>query len=81
MSVGERRIVTVLFVDVADSTGIGERLGPERSAFLFEEVLRLMSAQVARYDGTVAQLLGDGLLALFGAPLAHEDASAPSVPA
>ncbi len=75
VSVGERRIVTVLFVDVADSTGIGERLGAERSAFLFDEVLRLMTAQVERYDGTVAQLLGDGLLALFGAPLAHEDDS------
>jgi ABC-type transport system substrate-binding protein/class 3 adenylate cyclase len=75
VSVGERRIVTVLFVDIADSTGIGERLGPERSAFLFDEVLRLMSAQVERYDGTVAQLLGDGLLAIFGAPLAHEDDS------
>src|SRR5581483_9689227 len=70
---GERRVVAVLMADIAGSTAIGERLGPERSKFLFDEVIRLMSAQIARYDGTVAQLLGDGLLAMFGAPLAHED--------
>jgi ABC-type transport system substrate-binding protein/class 3 adenylate cyclase len=60
-------------VDVADSTTIGERLGPERSKFLFDEVIRLIAAEVKRYGGTVAQLTGDGLYALFGAPTAHED--------
>src|SRR5437773_6837888 len=70
---GERRIVTVLMADVAGSTTIGERLGPERSKFLFDEVVRLIAAEVKRYGGTVAQLTGDGLYALFGAPTAHED--------
>ncbi len=72
---GERRVVAVLMADVAGSTAIGERLGPERSKFLFDEVVRLMAEQVERYDGTVAQLLGDGILAVFGAPVAHEDDS------
>jgi ABC-type transport system substrate-binding protein/class 3 adenylate cyclase len=72
---GERRVVAVLMADVAGSTAIGEQLGPERSKFLFDEVVRLMAEQVERYDGTVAQLLGDGLLAVFGAPVAHEDDS------
>ena len=72
---GERRVVAVLMADVAGSTTIGERLGPERSKFLFDEVVRLMAEQVERYEGTVAQLLGDGLLAVFGAPVAHEDDS------
>ncbi len=75
VTTGERRIVSVLVADVADSTGLGERLGPERSKFLFDEVVGLMSAQVRRFGGTVAQLTGDGLLAFFGAPLAHEDDS------
>jgi ABC-type transport system substrate-binding protein/class 3 adenylate cyclase len=73
--VGERRIVSVLVADVAASTAIGERLGPERSKFLFDEVVRLMREEVERFGGTVAQLTGDGMLALFGAPLAHEDDS------
>jgi ABC-type transport system substrate-binding protein/class 3 adenylate cyclase len=72
---GERRVVAVLMADVAGSTAIGEKLGPERSKFLFDEVVRLMAEQVERYEGTVAQLLGDGLLAVFGAPVAHEDDS------
>jgi ABC-type transport system substrate-binding protein/class 3 adenylate cyclase len=72
---GERRVVAVLMADVAGSTAIGEQLGPERSKFLFDEVARLMAEQIERYEGTVAQLLGDGLLAVFGAPVAHEDDS------
>src|SRR4051794_21278626 len=69
----ERRVVTVLFADIAGSTAIAEQLGPERSKFLVDEVVRLMADEVRDYDGTVAQLTGDGVLALFGAPLAHED--------
>jgi class 3 adenylate cyclase len=72
---GERRIVTVLLVDVVGSTAIGERLGPERSKFLFDEVVRLMRDEVRNFGGTVAQLTGDGLLAIFGAPTAHDDDS------
>ena len=72
-STGTQRIVTVLFADVVGSTAIGERLGPERSKFLFDEVVSLIAVEVRRLDGTVAQLLGDGLMAVFGAPVGHED--------
>ena len=72
---GERRIVSALVADVAGSTAIGEKLGPERSKFLFDEVVRLMREEVERFGGTVAQLTGDGILALFGAPTGHEDDS------
>jgi ABC-type transport system substrate-binding protein/class 3 adenylate cyclase len=79
VTAGERRIVSVLVADVAGSTSIAERLGPERSKFLFDEVVRLMREEVERFGGTVAQLTGDGVLALFGAPTAHEDDSARAV--
>jgi ABC-type transport system substrate-binding protein/class 3 adenylate cyclase len=72
---GERRIVTALIADVVGSTAIGEQLGPERSKLLIDEVMRLMAEQVRRYDGTVAQLVGDEMLAFFGAPVSHEDDS------
>jgi ABC-type oligopeptide transport system substrate-binding subunit/class 3 adenylate cyclase len=72
---GERRIVAVLFADIVGSTSIAERLGAERAKLFMDEVMRLMSEQVTRYDGTVAQLVGDELYAVFGAPLAHEDDS------
>jgi ABC-type transport system substrate-binding protein/class 3 adenylate cyclase len=75
VATGERRIVSVLVADIAGSTTIAEKLGAERAKFLFDEVIRLMTEQVERYDGTVAQLTGDGLIALFGAPVAHEDDS------
>jgi ABC-type transport system substrate-binding protein/class 3 adenylate cyclase len=75
VTAGERRIVTVVLADVVGSTAIGERLGPERSKFLIDEVMRIMSEQVRRYDGTVAQLVGDELLAFFGAPVSYEDDS------
>src|ERR1700733_6030333 len=70
---GTQRIVTVLFADVVGSTAIGERLGPERSEFLFDEVVALIAQGVRRFDGTIAQLAGDGVFALFGAPVGHED--------
>ena len=73
VSTGTQRIVTVLFADVVGSTAIGERLGPERSKFLFDEIVALIAGEVRRFDGTIAQLTGDGLFALFGAPVGHED--------
>ena len=73
VATGERRIVSVLVADVVGSTAIGEKLGPERSKFLIDEVMRIMTEQVRRFDGTVAQLVGDELLALFGVPVSHED--------
>ena len=75
VTAGERRIVTALVADVVGSTAIAERLGPERSKFLIDEVVRIMGEQVRRYDGTVAQLVGDELLAFFGAPVSYEDDS------
>jgi len=69
----ERRLVTVLVTDVVDSTPIAERLGPERYKTLFDEIARITREQVERFGGTVAQHTGDGVLALFGAPTAHED--------
>ena len=75
VTAGERRIVSVLVADVDGSTSIAEKLGPERSKFLFDDIVRLMREEVERFGGTVAQLTGDGILALFGAPIAHEDDS------
>jgi ABC-type transport system substrate-binding protein/class 3 adenylate cyclase len=73
VATGERRIVSVLVADVVGSTQIGAKLGPERSKLLIDEVMRIMTEQVRRFDGTVAQLVGDELLALFGVPVSHED--------
>lgn len=70
---GERRIVSVLVADVVDSTAIAERLGPERCKILLDEVVGLMRDEVQRFGGTAAQLTGDGVYALFGAPTSHED--------
>ena len=73
ISAGERRIVSVLLVDIAGSTAIAEQLGAERSKFLFDEVVRVIAGEVKHFGGTIAQLTGDGLYALFGVPNAHED--------
>ena len=70
---GERKQVTVLFCDVVESTRLAERLDPEVMHGLMDRALRLMAEAVHRYEGTVNQFLGDGLMALFGAPLALED--------
>src|SRR5574341_458038 len=67
---GERKEVTVLFCDVVDSTRLAEQLDPEAMHQLMDRLLRLMADAVHRYEGTVNQFLGDGLMALFGAPLA-----------
>lgn len=69
----ERRLVTVLFADVVDSTSLAERMDPEDWSGAIRSVLTLMSAPVERYGGRVARVMGDGLLAIFGAPAAHED--------
>jgi class 3 adenylate cyclase/tetratricopeptide (TPR) repeat protein len=70
---GERKQVTVLFCDIVESTGLAERLDPEAMHELMDKALRLMAEAVHRYQGTVNQFLGDGLMALFGAPVALED--------
>ncbi len=70
---GERKQVTVLFADIRGSTKLLEGLDPEEGQKLIDPVLHVMMDAVHRYEGTVNQVLGDGIMALFGAPLAHED--------
>ncbi len=70
---GERKQVTVLFADIRGSTRLLEGLDPEEGQKLIDPVLGVMMDAVHRYEGTVNQVLGDGIMALFGAPLAHED--------
>src|ERR1700730_14180745 len=70
---GERKPVTVLFCDLVSSTGLAERLGPDRMHALLGAFFERALGEVHRYEGTINQFLGDGLMALFGAPIAHED--------
>ena len=70
---GERKQVTVFFADIKGSTRLIEGLDPEAAQQLLDPALRLMMAAVHRYEGTVNQVMGDGIMALFGAPIAHED--------
>ena len=70
---GERKQVTVLFVDVSGFTALSERHDPEVVHDLMARAFELMLAEIHRYEGTVNQFLGDGVMALFGAPIAHED--------
>src|SRR5437667_7805316 len=70
---GERKPVTVLFCDLANSTPLAERLGPETMHLLLSRFFEAALATVHRFEGTVNQFLGDGFMALFGAPVAHED--------
>lgn len=70
---GERKQVTVLFTDISGFTSLSERLDPEDVHQLMTRAFELMLAEVHRYEGTVNQFLGDGIMALFGAPIAHED--------
>ena len=70
---GERKLITVLFADVVGYTALSERLDPEELRGLMHRAFDAMLEAIHRFEGTVAQLQGDGLLALFGAPIAHED--------
>ncbi len=70
---GERKQITVLFADIQGSTELIAGLDPEEARQILDPVLHLMMDAVHRYEGTVNQVLGDGIMALFGAPLAHED--------
>ena len=70
---GERKTVTALFADMAGSTAMIHDLDPEEAQRLIEPVVALMMEAVHYYEGYVAKTLGDGILALFGAPIAHED--------
>ena len=70
---GERKQVTVLFADLKGSMELLADRDPEEARRLLDPVLERMMAAVHRYEGTVNQVMGDGIMALFGAPLAHED--------
>ena len=70
---GERKPVTVLFCDIADSTSLAERLGAGRMHHVLNAFFETALVEVHRYEGTVNQFLGDGFMALFGAPVSHED--------
>ncbi len=70
---GERKRVTVLFSDLKGSTKLAEQAGPEAWHGILDRFFSILSAAVHRYEGTVNQYTGDGIMALFGAPIAHED--------
>jgi adenylate/guanylate cyclase family protein len=70
---GERKQVTVLFADLKGSMELLADRDPEEARQLLDSVLERMMAAVHRYEGTVNQVMGDGIMALFGAPIAHED--------
>jgi class 3 adenylate cyclase len=70
---GERKQVTVLFADIKDSTELIRDLDPEAAQQLLDPAIHHMMDAVHRFEGTVNQVLGDGIMALFGAPIAHED--------
>ena len=70
---GERKQVTVLFADLKDSTELIRGLDPEAAQQLLDPAIHIMMEAVHRFEGTVNQVLGDGIMALFGAPIAHED--------
>jgi ribosomal protein L40E len=70
---GERKTVTALFADIKGSTELMRDLDPEEARAIVDPALKLMIEAVRRYDGYVVQSTGDGIFALFGAPVAHED--------
>ena len=70
---GERKTITALFADLKGSTALIEGLDPEEARAILDPALQVMMDAVHQYEGYVAQVLGDGIFALFGAPIAHED--------
>ncbi len=72
---GERRVVTVLFADLVGFTTIAEKLDPEEVHQLVDRCFETITAEVHRFEGTINQYTGDGVMALFGAPIAHEDSA------
>ena len=71
---GERKQVTVMFCDLVEYTLLTEKLGPEGTYQLMDEIYEMLIHEVHRYEGTVNEMTGDGILALFGAPITLEDA-------
>ena len=70
---GERKLVTVLFADVANHTAMSEKLDPEEVHRIMDGCFKILMNEIHRHEGTINQFTGDGVMALFGAPVAHED--------
>jgi class 3 adenylate cyclase/tetratricopeptide (TPR) repeat protein len=70
---GERKLVTVLFADVANYTSMSEKLDPEEVHQIMDGCFKILLDEIHRYEGTIDKFTGDGVMALFGAPVAHED--------
>ncbi len=70
---GERKLVTVLFADVANYTAISEKLDPEEVHQIMDGCFKILMDEIHKYEGTINQFTGDGVMAIFGAPVAHED--------
>jgi class 3 adenylate cyclase len=70
---GERRVVTILFADVVDSTALARQMGAQAWTTIMNRAFDRIAPAIYRYEGTIARLLGDALWAFFGAPVAHED--------
>ena len=70
---GERKIVTVFFADVANYTSLSEKLDPEEVHQIMDGCFKILMEEIHKYEGTINQFTGDGVMALFGAPVAHED--------
>ncbi|GAG37333.1 unnamed protein product, partial [marine sediment metagenome] len=70
---GERKLVTVLFADVANYTSISEKLDPEEVHQIMDGCFKVLMDEIHRYEGTIDKFTGDGVMAIFGAPVAHED--------
>jgi len=70
---GEKKLVTVLFADVVNFTAISAKLEPEEVHDIMDGCFKLLMDEIHRYEGTINQFTGDGVMALFGAPVAHED--------
>jgi len=70
---GEHKLVTVFFADVANFTSISEKLDPEEVHQIMDGAFKILMDEIHKYEGTINQFTGDGVMALFGAPVAHED--------
>jgi class 3 adenylate cyclase/ribosomal protein L40E len=70
---GERKLVTVLFADVVNYTAMSEKLDPEEVRQIVDGCFHILMGEIHKWEGTITQFTGDGLMAIFGAPIAHED--------
>lgn len=70
---GERKLVTVIFADVANYTSMSEKLDPEEIHQIMDGCFKILIDEIHKYEGTINQFTGDGIMAIFGAPVSHED--------